>query len=174
MTVGIGEPASSFCVAALNCLQNSGMLTPRWPSAGPIGGEGLACPAGTWSLMYPSIFFIFARVPRLSPSQPKASRPAHIRARPESAGRTSTPTLSTSRATRDCGAAEGAAAPAHLLAALEGNGRLRPLDAFLHLLKDAPGFLVGDRNGLVLGAEKAGHFRRLLDQMVGLVVQLHL
>src|SRR6476659_45287 len=57
MTVGIGEPGASFCVAALNCLQNSGMLTPRWPSAGPIGGEGLACPAGTCSLMYPSIFF---------------------------------------------------------------------------------------------------------------------
>src|SRR4029079_6136983 len=57
MTVGIGAPFSSSCVAALNALQNSMMLTPRWPSAGPIGGEGLAMPAGTCSLMYPVIFF---------------------------------------------------------------------------------------------------------------------
>src|SRR5437868_4778422 len=57
MTVGIGAPFSSSCVAALNDLQNSMMLTPRWPSAGPIGGEGLAMPAGTCSLMYPVIFF---------------------------------------------------------------------------------------------------------------------
>src|SRR3989337_2363380 len=45
-------------VRALNCLQNSMMLTPCWPSAGPMGGDGLALPAGTWSLMNPLIFFI--------------------------------------------------------------------------------------------------------------------
>ena len=42
MTTGIGRPGSSFCVAALNALQNSMMLRPRWPSAGPTGGDGLA------------------------------------------------------------------------------------------------------------------------------------
>ena len=47
---GIGVPGSSPWVAALNCLQNSMMLTPRWPSAGPMGGDGLACPAGHCSL----------------------------------------------------------------------------------------------------------------------------
>src|SRR5688500_18631860 len=57
MTVGIGAAFSSSCVAALNALQNSMMLTPRWPSAGPIGGDGFAAPAGTCSLMYPVIFF---------------------------------------------------------------------------------------------------------------------
>ena len=51
ITVGIGMPFSSSCVAALNALQNSMMLTPRWPSAGPIGGDGLAAPAGTCNLM---------------------------------------------------------------------------------------------------------------------------
>src|SRR6185503_5993947 len=53
---------SSFacaCVRALNCLQNSMMLTPCWPNAGPMGGDGLAFPAGTWSLMNPDTFFIF-------------------------------------------------------------------------------------------------------------------
>jgi hypothetical protein len=51
ITVGIGIPFSCSCVEALNALQNSMMLTPRWPKAGPIGGDGLAAPAGTWSLI---------------------------------------------------------------------------------------------------------------------------
>ena len=51
ITVGIGVPCSMPWVAALNSLQNSMMLTPRWPSAGPIGGDGLAVPAGTCSLI---------------------------------------------------------------------------------------------------------------------------
>src|SRR6218665_4170357 len=38
-------------VCALNALQNSMMLTPCWPSAGPTGGAGLALPPGTCSLM---------------------------------------------------------------------------------------------------------------------------
>src|SRR5580704_9094631 len=33
------------------------MFKPRCPSAGPIGGLGLALPAGTCSLMKPTIFF---------------------------------------------------------------------------------------------------------------------
>src|SRR5438105_3489063 len=41
----------SCCVWALNALQNSMMLTPCWPSAGPTGGAGFACPPGIWSLM---------------------------------------------------------------------------------------------------------------------------
>ncbi len=48
---GIGVPCSMSFVLALNDLQNSMMLTPRWPSAGPIGGDGLAAPAGTCRLM---------------------------------------------------------------------------------------------------------------------------
>jgi hypothetical protein len=46
ITTGIGMPGSRFCVAALNSLQNCMMFKPRWPSAGPTGGEGLAFPAG--------------------------------------------------------------------------------------------------------------------------------
>ena len=54
---GSGSPGSTFCVCALNALQNSMILRPRWPSAGPIGGEGFALPAGTCSLIKPTIFF---------------------------------------------------------------------------------------------------------------------
>ena len=51
ITTGSGRPGSTFCVCALNALQNSMMLRPRWPSAGPMGGLGFALPAGTCSLM---------------------------------------------------------------------------------------------------------------------------
>src|SRR5215211_5034221 len=47
----------SCCVWALNALQNSMMLTPCWPSAGPTGGAGLACPPGIWSLITVRTFF---------------------------------------------------------------------------------------------------------------------
>src|SRR4029453_16135101 len=57
MITGIGMPFSIFCVCAFNALQNSMMLRPRWPSAGPIGGDGLAAPAGTCNLRNPVTFF---------------------------------------------------------------------------------------------------------------------
>src|SRR5579875_384084 len=42
---GTTSPAM-FWVWALKALQNSMMFTPRWPSAGPTGGEGFAAPPG--------------------------------------------------------------------------------------------------------------------------------
>ena len=47
-------------VWALNALQNSMMLTPCWPSAGPTGGAGLAWPPGIWSLIRVRTFFAIA------------------------------------------------------------------------------------------------------------------
>src|SRR5690242_1595702 len=44
MITGITRPCWP-CVRALNCLQNSMMLMPCWPSAGPTGGAGVAAPA---------------------------------------------------------------------------------------------------------------------------------
>src|SRR4029077_13389523 len=57
MMTGIGMPFSIFWVWALNALQNSMMLRPHWPSAGPIGGDGLAAPAGTCNWRDPVTFF---------------------------------------------------------------------------------------------------------------------
>src|SRR5688572_25197258 len=57
MVTGTGMPFSIFWVCALNALQNSMMLRPRWPSAGPIGGAGFALPAGTCNLRNPVTFF---------------------------------------------------------------------------------------------------------------------
>src|SRR6476659_3416412 len=47
----------SCWVWALNALQNSMMLTPCWPRAGPTGGAGFACPPGICSLMSVKTFF---------------------------------------------------------------------------------------------------------------------
>src|SRR5919106_1666049 len=47
----------SCCVCALNALQNSMMFTPCWPSAGPTGGAGFACPPGICSLISVRTFF---------------------------------------------------------------------------------------------------------------------
>src|SRR5215216_2080877 len=55
-------PASCW-VWALNALQNSMMLTPCWPSAGPTGGAGLAAPAGICSLIIVRIFRAIGSLP---------------------------------------------------------------------------------------------------------------
>src|SRR5262245_23990063 len=44
----------------------------------------------------------------------------------------------------------------HLLAHLEGDRGLRPLDAFLHLVQNALGLGIRDRLRLLVGAEEAG------------------
>ena len=54
ISTGMMRPFSC-AVCALNALQNSMMFTPCWPSAGPTGGAGFACPPGIWSLMSVSI-----------------------------------------------------------------------------------------------------------------------
>src|SRR5205823_8321540 len=56
ISTGVMRPFWS-AVCALNALQNSMMLTPCWPSAGPTGGAGLAWPPGIWSLMIVRTFF---------------------------------------------------------------------------------------------------------------------
>src|SRR4051812_21864841 len=59
MTTGMMR-SSFICgwVRALKLLQNSMMLTPCCPSAGPTGGDGFALPAGTCNLMRPVTFFM--------------------------------------------------------------------------------------------------------------------
>src|SRR5436190_91822 len=50
ISTGVMRPFSC-AVCALNALQNSMMFTPCWPSAGPTGGAGFACPPGICSLI---------------------------------------------------------------------------------------------------------------------------
>src|SRR5690606_36708983 len=61
------------------------------------------------------------------------------------------------------------------LADLEGNRRLWPLDALLHLMQDAVGFLVRDVHRLgrmLVLAEKTRHARDILDHADDCVVQI--
>ena len=55
-TTGITMPDCAW-VRALNCLQNSMMLTPCGPRAVPTGGAGFAAPAGHCSFTMATIFF---------------------------------------------------------------------------------------------------------------------
>src|SRR5207253_5938293 len=52
----------SCAVCALKALQNSMMLTPCWPSAGPTGGAGFTCPPGICSLISVRIFFAISSI----------------------------------------------------------------------------------------------------------------
>src|SRR6478609_11776934 len=56
MTTGMTVPVS-LCVWALKALQNSMMLIPCWPRAGPTGGAGLAWPPSACSLIVVRTFF---------------------------------------------------------------------------------------------------------------------
>src|SRR3990170_5825376 len=56
----------SACVLALKVLQNSMMLTPCCPSAGPTGGAGLAFPAGICSLTIAVTTFAIGFLPYLN------------------------------------------------------------------------------------------------------------
>src|SRR3954471_2623349 len=58
MTTGTLRSGSICAVFALKALQNSMMLTPCWPSAGPMGGAGVAWPALICSLMTAETFFL--------------------------------------------------------------------------------------------------------------------
>src|SRR4029079_7392350 len=63
---------------------------------------------------------------------------------------------------------------AHLLADLERHRRLRTLNAFLHLMQDTVGFSVRNRHRLFVGAAKSGDLRRVLDEVIDLVGEIHL
>jgi hypothetical protein len=65
ISTGVIRPAWS-AVCALNALQNSMMLTPCCPSAGPTGGAGFACPPGIWSLMMVRTFRAMCRLPAVA------------------------------------------------------------------------------------------------------------
>src|SRR5215467_4549091 len=171
-------PGSRFCVWALNALQNSMMLSPRWPSAGPIGGDGFALPAGTCSLMIPTIFFAIY----FSPAACLTLRlldlrvfQLHRRSAPED---------------RDCDLEPGfffvdlldepvergerPVADAHLLPDFEGNRGLRPLDPLLHLVHDPCSLVFADRRRPAASSEKAGDLSGVLDEMPSLVIHFHL
>src|SRR5687767_1435491 len=193
ITTGSIRPGSTFCVWALNALQNSMMFRPRWPSAGPMGGEGFALPAGTWSLIRPTIFFATRLLLRVQPDAASRRPPRFVRRDPPGGGDSSLLYLSEiqfhrRRAPEDqhrdadlallvvhfldvaVEVGERSFGHAHRFADLEQHLRFRLLDAFLHLVQDVLDFLVRDRRGPHRRApDESGHLRRALHQETGLV-----
>src|SRR5438132_12233670 len=170
MMTGMMRPACA-CVWALNALQNSMMLTPRWPSAGPTGGLGFAAPAGTCSLISAMTFFM------------RASRLLHLHevelhggGAPEDADQhAQLPLVRLHLLDHAVEVLEGAVDHLHLLALLEEDLGLRLDRPLGHLLRDLAHLGLGDGRGrarIGRAAEEAGHLGRRLDDVPGRVVEL--
>src|SRR3989338_5013948 len=66
ISTGKGLPClSGVCVCALNALQNSMILTPCWPKAGPTGGLGFAAPPVICNFTNALTFFLTAIITSL-------------------------------------------------------------------------------------------------------------
>src|SRR3954463_3435840 len=186
MRTGTMRPSFAWAwVAALNSLQKPMMLTPCWPSAGPTGGDGFALPAGSCSLTNPVIFFAIFTPPVVRTAgnaPPTLSGLLHLheieldRRRPPEDGHKH-PDTSLIRVHFLDGAVEvgeGSVDDPDVVAFLELHLRLG-LERPLGKLGGEPGDLVlahGRRAGRV--PDESGDLGRVLDEVPGPVVQLHL
>src|SRR5947208_14829443 len=140
-------------VLALKALQNSMMLTPCWPSAGPTGGEGFALPAGIWSLTIAWTFFT---------SHPSESLHLVVlelhrgRSAEDRHGDLHPAALGIHVLDDALKVDEGPIDDAHLVAPLEYRLRLGLLRAGLHLPHDVVDLLLRERDGLRARADKPG------------------
>src|SRR5712664_876613 len=201
MSTGTIRPSLACAwVAALNSLQKPMMFTPCWPSAGPTGGEGFAFPAGSCSLTIPVTFFI-ASSPMLRPFglRPAGGGPASLHCVVRTACRLRSRLLHLHEVQLDGrGAAEDRDqhphAPlvgvhflhravevrersvhhAHVVAFLELHFRLRLQRSLGELGREPRDLVLADRGRLGGVADESGDLRRVLHQVPGAVVQLHL
>src|SRR5215471_94040 len=171
-------PGSRFCVAALKALQNSIMLRPRGPSAGPIGGDGFALPAGTCSLMIPTIFFAIYFPPATCFTLRLLDLRVfelHRRRAPEDRDCDLEPSFFfVNLLDEPVERGEWSVADAHLLPDFKGNRGLRSLDPLLHLMHDPCSLVIADRRRPPASSEKPGDLSGVLDEMPSLVIHIHL
>src|SRR5271157_2542318 len=191
ITTGTINPSSSFCeVRALNCLQNSMILTCACPSAGPTGGAGVALPAAICNFTEPVAFF--ARMPF----------PIYLKCR-DGACHVSTRSLRDffhlpkfqfhrSRSPEDGDhhfqslaifvhvvdhagkSSERAFADANHLALFEFDLEFRLVPAVGHFINDVIDFFFRQRSRLLSGAHKSGNPRRRLHHVPDVIVHVHL
>src|SRR5882672_5981831 len=171
-------------VAALNSLQNPMMLTPCWPSAGPTGGEGFAFPAGSCSLTIPVTFFAIADsvVQAAVRGLPLRLRLLHLHeielhrgCAPED--RDQHPHAALVRIHflhRAVEVGERSIDHADVVSFLELHLRLRLQGAFAQLRREPRDLVLAHRRGLGGVAHESGDLRRVLHQVPGAVVELHL
>src|ERR1700686_1316712 len=193
MSTGTIRPSLACAwVCALNSLQKPMMLTPCCPSAGPTGGEGFALPAGSCSFTIPVIFFIERSSGwssgRLRPSTGIGRLPASCSGlldlheieldrggAAEDRDQHPDPTLvGVHFLDRAVEVGEGAVDHADVVALLELDLGLR-LERALGELGGQPRDLrFGDGRRVGGVPDEAGDLGRVLHQVPGAVVQLHL
>src|SRR5688572_7414738 len=160
---------SCWLVWALKPLQNSMMLTPCWPSAGPTGGDGFAFPTGICSFTIAWTFLAMSEpfdlvVLELDRGHPAEDRDHHLE-------------LAALGVEVVDGALEVDERPldhADLVAPLERGLELRLLRALLHLLEDGLDLVGRQRHRPRARADEAGHLGRRAHEVPGVVRQLHL
>src|SRR5438034_1520758 len=156
-------------VCALNPLQNSMMLTPCWPSAGPTGGEGLALPAVICSFTIAWTFFAMSEpldlvVLEFDGREPAEDRDHHLE-------------LAPLRVEVVDGALEVHERPLdhpHLVSLLERRLQLGLLGALLHLAQDRLHLARGKRDRLGTRPHEPRDLWRGAHQVPGVVGHLHL
>src|SRR5229473_32327 len=167
-TTGRMSP-SWLLVWALKPLQNSMMLTPCWPRAGPTGGDGLAFPAVICSFTIAWTFFAMLEplhlvVLELDGREAPEDRHHDLELAP----------LRVQVVDRALEVHERSLDHPHLVALLEGRLELRLLGAFLHLPQDPLHLFGRQRHRLGPRAHEPGDLRGRAHEVPRLVGQLHL
>src|SRR5918995_1851512 len=160
----------SCCVWALNALQNSMMLTPCWPSAGPTGGAGFAWPPGIWSLMRVRTFFAIWLVDLLHLVEAELDRDLALEDVDEHLE-----LLSVGLDVDDLAVEVRERAGGYLHRLAEGVLHLgaRPLGGRDARAQDAVDLGLRERDRLPGGADEARYARSVLDDRPRVVVQVH-
>src|SRR3989440_5283630 len=162
ISTGVMRPFWS-AVCALNALQNSMMLTPCCPSAGPTGGAGFACPPGICSLISVRTFLaISVQLLHLVEGQLDGNLALedvdqHLEL------------LLVGVDVHDLAVEVGERARRHLhrLAERVLDLRARALPVAAAGVQDAVDLALSERHGLRAGADEAGHPRCVLDDRPG-------
>src|SRR3954464_1704741 len=168
ITTGTTVPRSLW-VWALNALTNSMMFTPCWPRAGPTGGAGDAAPPTACSLIVVRPFFAIAWAldlldlvePDLDRRLAAEDRDEHLEAGGVLVDLRDLPGEVRERAGHDL----------DRLADRELGARARPLGGLA--VEQAVDLALRERDGLLRGADEAGHPGRALHERPRVLVEVH-
>src|SRR5688572_24095209 len=162
------SPSCEF-VWALKPLQNSMILTPCWPSAGPTGGEGLALPAVICSFTIAWTFFAMSEpfdLVVLELDRREATEDGHHHLQLAALG------IEVVDGALEID--EGALDDPHLVPLLEGGLELGLLGTLLHLPQDGLDLFRRQRDGLGARPDEPRDLGRRPHQVPGVIGHLHL
>src|SRR5262245_14084740 len=174
MMTGMTRPDCA-CVRALNCLQNSMMLMPCWPSAGPTGGAGVAAPALHCSLTMAVIGFaisgLLEPLDRLDLEEVQLHRG---RAAEDADHHLHLAALVVDFVHHARERTERTVADPHVVADVELHRRHRARLARFHLAQQAPDLVLLERDLAAARAHEPRDAGHVLHQVARLVVEQHL